>query len=385
MKIIIAPDSFKGNLTALQAAEHIKQGVLLAAPEATVILVPVADGGEGTVEALVTATNGKVIKCPVHGPLMNKIPAFYGLLGDNKTVVIEMAVAAGLHLVPEPFRNPLHTTTFGVGELIRQALDHGYRRFVIGLGGSSTNDGGIGMAQALGVRFLNRAKGVLPDGQGGKQLIDIADIDLTFLDKRVKEADFLVACDVKNPLYGPTGAAYVYGPQKGATPEIVEALDKGLRHYALVLQKSIKINPGEIPGTGAAGGLGAGLVAFLQAVIKPGIEIVSESVHLSRLLKDADLVITGEGKTDAQTVYGKVPVGIAKVARQYQIPVVCLSGSLESGYESIYREGIDAAFSCINAPMSLQEALDHSGTLLAQSSYAIIRLYQALKTRSSAS
>lgn len=372
MKIVVAPDSFKGNMTAVQVANHIERGIMLADPDITVYKIPVADGGEGTVEAMVTATNGKIVETSVKGPLMEDIDSFFGILGDGKTAVIEMAAASGLTLVPPEKRNPLETTTFGVGQLILAALDRGCTNIIIGLGGSSTNDGGMGMAQALGAVFYDNSGNVL--GMGGKYICQAERLDVSGLDSRLKKVKITAACDVRNPLTGPNGATAVYGPQKGATPEMVRILDAGLEKYSRLLEETYGRKIAGIPGSGAAGGLGAGLLAFTGAVMRSGIKIVLEICNAEEYIKNSDLVITGEGKTDAQTAYGKVPAGIAALASKHGVPVICLSGALGDDYEEIYKCGIDAAFSNVMDAMTLDEAMERSGKFLEKSAHSIIRL-----------
>ena len=312
MRIVIAPDSFKESLSALDAALAIREGFRAVYPDADYVLLPVADGGEGTVDALVAATGGRRVARRVVGPLGDEVEAFYGVTGDGGVAVIEMAAASGLELVPPPLRNPLVTTTFGVGELIRAALDDGARRFVIGIGGSATNDGGAGMVQALGVRLIDAGGGELP--RGGGALAGLEDIDVSGLDPRLTECSIEVACDVDNPLVGPNGASAVFGPQKGATPELVRILDASLAHYAAVVERTLGKPVADMPGAGAAGGLGAGLYAFLGARLRPGTEIVMAAVDMDLVVRDADLVITGEGRLDSQTIHGKTPIGVAAVA-----------------------------------------------------------------------
>lgn len=377
MKIVVAPDSFKGNLSAGQVAAYMEAGIKKADAAIEVKKIPVADGGEGTVEALVMATDGEIVGKRVKGPLMEELDSFFGVLGDHSTAVVEMAAAAGLNLVDETARNPMNTTTYGVGELILAAMDHGCKRIILGIGGSATNDGGMGMAQALGARFFDRDSELL--GTGGKYLTDVFSIDVTEMDPRLKDIEFIVACDVKNPLYGPYGAACIYGPQKGAAAAQVEHLDQGLRNYAEKVKKYLGIDIADIPGSGAAGGLGGGLVAFLGARLKPGIDVVLKYCEFDKFIQDADLLITGEGKTDGQTAFGKVPVGIAAAAARYDVPVVCLSGGLGEGYEDIYQYGIDAAFSNVNDAMPLKTAMERSGVMLTQSAYAITRLVKRIK------
>jgi len=324
MKIVIAPDSFKESLSAFQAARAIEKGFRDVFPEAEYVLIPMADGGEGTVQSLVDATGGTVIEKRVTGPLGEPVDAFFGLLGDGKTAVIEMAAASGLHLVPNEKRNPLLTTTRGTGELIRAALDKGVEHLIIGVGGSATNDGGAGMIQALGGRLLDQKRQEI--APGGGHLSELAEIDLSSLDSRLKKVKIDVACDVDNPLTGPNGASAVFGPQKGATPEMVRQLDENLSRFADVVEQTLEKPIRHVPGAGAAGGLGAGLLAFLDAELKRGVEIVLEAVQFQERVKDASLVITGEGRIDGQTISGKTPIGVAKAAKQYGIPVIGIAG-----------------------------------------------------------
>ena len=301
---------------------------------------------------------------PVTGPLGEPVKAFWGLLGDGKTAVIEMAVASGLTLVPEDRRNPLITTTYGTGELIKAALDKGCRKLIIGIGGSATNDGGAGMAQALGARFLDGEGGEL--SRGGGSLPGLARIDTGGLDGRLREASVLVACDVSNPLAGPEGASAVYGPQKGAAPEMVRRLDDGLRHFARIVSRDIGMEVENAAGAGAAGGLGAGLMAFAGGKLTPGIDLVMETVDLERELYCCNLVLTGEGKLDAQSLYGKVPVGVARLAKKYNVPVAVFAGSILDETEALYREGIVACFSIVNGPVTVHEAMEKGALLLEQ-------------------
>lgn len=362
MKILISPDSFKGSLTAIRAAESIASGVRRAVPEAETTLIPLADGGEGTVEALVRATDGRIIRTPATDPLGNKIDSFFGILGDGETAVVEMAAASGLPLVPEDRRNPLVTTTFGAGELIRAALDAGCEKLILGIGGSATNDGGIGAIQALGGSFKGDSGREV--GFGGGELARVRSIDLAGLDPRVRETAIVVACDVDNPLTGDRGASVVFGPQKGATPEMVAELDAGLRNLAKVIRRDVGVDVESLPGAGAAGGLGAAAVAFLGAQLKPGIEIVMEAAHFADRLKDADLVITGEGKIDAQTLRGKTIMGVLRAAKSAGVPVLALAGVVEpEGYE-LLDHGATAVVPIVTEPMSQEEALERAGELL---------------------
>jgi glycerate kinase len=362
MRFVIAPDSFKGSASAREVAQAIAEGLKAALPDAVCDLVPMADGGEGTVDALVAATGGRIVSVRVTGPLGEPVDAFFGILGDGETAVIEMAAAAGLHLVPPEKRNPMVTTTYGVGELMRAALDAGCRRLIIGIGGSATNDGGAGMAQALGVRLLDEQGNEI--GFGGGALERLARLDLSDFDRRVWDAEILVACDVTNPLTGPNGASAVYGPQKGATPEMVRQLDANLRHYAAVLRRDLGVEVETVAGAGAAGGLGAGLLAFCRAQLRQGVELVIHAVHLPERVQKADLVITGEGCLDFQTGFGKVPHGVAQVAKRYGKPVIALVGQLGEGAERCRQWGIDACFPILSKPMSEQEAMANAIPLL---------------------
>jgi len=356
MKIVIAPDSFKESLTALRVCEAVEKGIKTHFPNAEISKVPMADGGEGTVQSLVDATDGEVIQARVAGPLGKEVEAFYGILGDGKTAVIEMAAASGLHHVPVDKRNPLITTTRGTGELILKALDHKVKHIIIGIGGSATNDGGAGMAKALGAKLLD-AKGA-EIKEGGGSLGQLTSIDLTNLDSRLAETKVEVACDVDNPLTGETGASAVFGPQKGATPDMVKQLDRNLAHYAAIVGKEMGIHIQSVPGAGAAGGLGGGLLAFLSAELKPGVDIVIKATQLESYIKNADLVITGEGRIDGQTIYGKTPIGVAKTAKKHSVPVVAIAGSIVAGSEAVYEHGISALFSVVPGAVTLPEALE---------------------------
>jgi len=353
MKVVIAPDSFKGSLTAIEVSDAIEKGVREIFPKAEIIKIPMADGGEGTVQCLVNATGGKILKERVICPLGDEILASYGILADKKTAVIEMAAASGLTLVPEDKRNPLITTTYGTGQLIKAALDQGCRKMIIGIGGSATNDGGAGMVQALGAKLLDKEGKEI--GFGGGELKKIIRIDTKYLDKRLSDTKVLVASDVKNPLCGPKGASRIYGPQKGATPEVIEELDKSLAYFAELIKRDLHKDIKDIPGAGAAGGLGAGLMAFLNAELRPGIEIIIEVVKLKQAIKGADLVITGEGKIDSQTIYGKAPIGIAKIAKKYKIPVMAIAPIIGEDADIVYRYGIDFLVKISEPPMSLTD------------------------------
>lgn len=378
LKVLVAPDSFKGSISALEAAEAVERGILRAAVQAEVLKVPMADGGEGTVEAMVAATGGEIRKTEATGPMGDRISAFYGILGGGETGVVEMAAASGLPLVPAEKRNPLAATSFGTGELIKKAVEDGCKRLVVGIGGSATNDGGMGMLQALGVRFLDGGGADL--GFGGGELERIHTIDIAHLHPGIKNVEILTAVDVKNPLCGPEGASHVFGPQKGAGPEMVERLDRGLENYARRIKEFLGKDIKDVPGVGAAGGMGAGLLAFLGAALRPGIDIVTEVAGLEDKIRRCDLVITGEGNTDYQTAYGKVPAGISAMAAKYGKPVVCLSGGLGKGTEALYEKGITALFSIADRPMSLEEAMKNAGSLLESAAENLIRLYCAARS-----
>ncbi|MBD3182587.1 glycerate kinase [Candidatus Poribacteria bacterium] len=372
MKIVVAPDSFKGSLTALEAAQAIETGIRRVLPHAVVDKVPMADGGEGTVQALVDATDGQIITQQVKDPLGNLIKADFGILGDRETAVIEMATASGLPLVPEDKRNPMLTTTYGTGQLIKAALEKGCKNLIVGIGGSATVDGGAGMAQALGAKLLDKDGKEIPTGGGG--LKNLHSVDVSQLDSRISSASVVVACDVDNPLVGPKGGPAVYGPQKGATPEMVEKLDAYLDRYADIIKRDLGVDVKEAPGAGAAGGLGAGLMAFLNAELKSGVDIVIEASGLAKHLDDADLVITGEGKIDSQTIYGKTPIGVAKTAKKFGLPVIGIAGGIADDASVVYEHGIDALISIISYPMTLEKAVKNADQLLADAAERAIRL-----------
>ncbi|MED3962601.1 glycerate kinase [Niallia taxi] len=374
MKIVLAPDSFKESLSALQVAESIERGFKQVLPNAEYVKVPMADGGEGTVQSLVDATGGRIIKKTVTGPLGEAAEAFFGILGNEKTAVIEMAAASGLHLVPATKRNPLLTTTRGTGELIAAALDYNVNHIIIGIGGSATNDGGAGMARALGTRFLNSDGQEI--GEGGGALSDLAAIDLSRLDSRLADVKIEVACDVDNPLIGPKGASAIYGPQKGATPVIVNQLDENLAHYAAIIEKDLGVKIADVPGAGAAGGLGGGLLAFMQAELSRGVDIVMEAAKLSDIIAGADLVITGEGKIDGQTIFGKTPIGVAKTAKKHGVPVIGIAGNVASDSDVVHEYGIDAIFSILPGAVSLQEAFLHADEFVERTARNIAAVWQ---------
>lgn len=358
MKIVLAPDSFKGSLTAAEVCAAMEEGIRHFLPDAEVVSAPMADGGEGTVQSLVDATGGTFIVETVTGPLGQPVEARFGILGDGHTAVIEMAAASGLPLVPEQQRNPLQTTTFGTGELIRAALKRDCSHLIIGIGGSATNDAGTGMAQALGVRLLDEHGHELPKGCSGGDLERLHAIDVGKLDERVVPADFRVACDVDNPLYGPCGAAYIYGPQKGADPQMVRQLDAGLRNFAEVVRRDLGIEVADMPGAGAAGGLGAGLTAFCGARLEPGVDIVLDAIDLQGRAQGADLIITGEGAINYQTAFGKAPSGPVRVSQQLGCPNLVIAGSVDLEANQLHEHGFGPLFSICNGPLSLREAMD---------------------------
>ena len=377
MKIVIAPDSFKESLTALEVADAIEMGFKKFYPYVDYVKIPMADGGEGTVQSLVDALKGKVVERSVTAPLGNKIQAFFGISGDNQTAVIEMAAASGLHLVSPAQRNPLKTTSFGTGELIKAALDLGVKKIILGIGGSATNDAGAGMLQALGVQFLDANNQQI--GLGGENLSLISKIDLSKLDSRLQQVEILVACDVDNPLCGEKGASAVFGPQKGATPEIVQQLDRALFHFSDIVQQDLDLNIREQAGAGAAGGMGGGLLLLPNVQLKAGVQIIIDAVNLNEQIKDADLVITGEGRMDSQTVHGKTPIGVAKAAKLFNKPVIAIVGSLKDDYEVVYEHGIDAVFPIIRQLKSLDETLKLGRQNLISTTQNIARLYKLAK------
>lgn len=374
MRILVAPDSFKGSLSALGVAQAMERGILTVWPEATVLKMPIADGGEGTVEALVAATGGHRLTETVRGPLGAPVQAQWGLLGDGRTAVIEMAAASGLTLVPTEARDPMAATSFGTGQLLKAALDRGLRNMVLGIGGSATNDGGAGLLRALGARFLDARGAELPDGGGA--LAHLAHIDLEGLDPRLRETTLLVACDVDNPLCGERGAAAVFGPQKGAGPAMVAALDQALDTFARVATQATGRDVARHPGAGAAGGMGAGLLFFTEARLRPGVAIVLEANGFAKAVAGVDLVLTGEGRTDAQTAMGKAPVGVAAAAAAFQVPVICLSGELGPGSDAMLDHGIKALMSIVPGPMALATCMATADHLVEAATARVCRLLQ---------
>jgi len=355
MHIVIAPDSFKESLSALEAASAIEAGFREIYPDASYVKIPVADGGEGTVEAMIAATDGRRVNLRATGPLGQPVDAFYGLTGGDVIAVIEMAAASGLELVPAGARDPLRATSRGTGELILAALDAGARRFILGVGGSATNDGGAGMLQALGVGLFD-ASGE-PLAPGGAALSALARIDVAQRDPRIAECVFEVACDVSNPLVGPTGASAIFGPQKGATPAMVAQLDANLRHFAAIVARDVGLAVADVPGAGAGGGIAAAMLAFLNGRLRPGSEIVADAVGLDAQVAVADLVITGEGRIDSQTVNGKTPIGVARVAARHHKPVIAIGGCLGLDASAVHAHGIAATFSTIMKAGTVAETL----------------------------
>ena len=374
MKIVIAPDSFKESLSALEVAEAIEAGFKQIFPEACYVKLPMADGGEGTVRALVDATDGRIVPVTVTGPLGHPVAGFFGVLGDGHTAVIEMAAASGLQWVAPTLRNPLLTTSYGMGELIVAALDLGVSELIVGIGGSATNDGGAGMIQALGGRLL-KADG-REIGRGGAALVELERIDLCGLDPRLATVRILVACDVDNPLCGAQGASAIFGPQKGATPQMVQILDAALAHYGSAIEMLIGRAVLDFPGAGAGGGIGAALVGLLGAELKPGVDIVMTALDLASVVADADLVVTGEGRLDGQTLHGKTPIGVARCAKRFGKPVIAIAGSLGEGCDAVYGQGIDAIFATLPRAMTLAEALNAAHENLRLTARNVAALWQ---------
>ena len=372
MKVVIAPQTFKGGLSGVEAAKAIQQGVLSVYRQAETVNIPVADGGDGTLDALVRSTGGEVFTNRVSGPLGEPVNALWGVMGNGQQAVIEIARASGLALVPPRRRNPRITTSYGTGQLISAALDKGYRQIIVGLGGSATNDGGAGMAQALGIRFLDSNGRELPSG--GAALSRLARIDMSQLRRGTTEARITAAADVTNPLCGPRGASAVFGPQKGASGQVVEELDRALDHFSRVIKRTLGLDVRDEPRAGAAGGLGAGLMAFLNAEVRSGIDLICDVVGLEEHLADADLVITAEGRVDASTIYDKAPVGVARRAKIRGIPVIAMAGSLGTGYEQVYDHGIDAVVPILARPMSFEESISRTYELLQSATERTMRL-----------
>ena len=379
MKIIIAPDSFKDSLSAAGVAQAIVEGLAQVWPDAQMIQCPMADGGEGTVDAVLAACHGELRRQTVRGPLGAPVDARWGWLADSHTAIIEMAEASGLQLLPPDQRDACRTTTFGTGELIRAALEAGARRIILAIGGSATNDGGAGAMQALGVQMFDADDQPLPPG--GLALAQLARISLDSLDPRVAEVRFEIAADVNNPLCGPHGASAIFGPQKGASPQQVQQLDAALGHFADHCARVLPTDVRDEPGSGAAGGLGFAAKAFLGAQFRAGVEVVADLVGLDAAVRGADLVITGEGRFDAQTLRGKTPFGVARIARQHGVPVIVIAGTLGEGYEQMYSHGVDAAFALPSGPISLEQACSEAPRLLRERAADIARVWRVAAGR----
>ncbi|WP_144954098.1 glycerate kinase [Pseudomonas oryzihabitans] len=378
MKIVIAPDSFKESLSAAGVASALARGLRQALPAAEIRECPLGDGGEGTLDAVLAATGGEVREARVTGPLGEPVTARWGWLAEQRTAFVEMASASGLELVPRARRDVRVATSHGTGELLRAALDAGAERLVLAIGGSATNDGGAGVLQALGVRLLDgQGQALAP---GGAALASLASLDLTDLHPRLAAVEVVIAADVDNPLCGPQGASQIFGPQKGASPEQVRELDAALAHFATVTAATLGRDVSEQPGAGAAGGVGFAALAFLQATFRPGIEVVAELVGLEEALQGADLAVTGEGRLDGQTLRGKTPAGVLRLAQRHGVPVVAVAGSLGEGYDALYQQGLAAAFSLVPGPLSLEEALAQAEGLLERTARDIGRLWQAAQS-----
>ena len=373
MKFVLAPDSFKESMTAKEVCQAMENGIRKVLPDAKIISVPMSDGGEGTMDSLIDATNGQKYAVKVTEPLGTPVTAHYGILGDQKTAIIEMAEASGLSYVPQDKRTPAtikKTTTFGTGELINAALKHDVTRVIIGLGGSSTNDGGSGMAQAIGVKFFDHNDHEITQKLGGGDLKQITRIDTIDINPKIKKTKFLLASDVTNPLTGTNGASYVFGPQKGADQATAKELDENLSHYAKIIGQNIA----QTPGSGAAGGLGAGLLAFTHAKIYPGVKLVANEVHLAEKIKEADYVFTGEGGTDFQTQFGKTPYGVAQIAKKYDVPVISLAGYIGKGIDHLYDKGFTAIFGILVKAENIDQALKDGPQNVERTTENVVRL-----------
>lgn len=376
LKFVLAPDSFKESMTTKEVCKAMERGIRKVIPNAEIVNVPMADGGEGTVQALVDATDGTLIQKQVTGPLGTPVQAIYGILGDGKTAVIEMASASGIQYVNASTKNPMITTTFGTGELIRDCLDKNITNIILGIGGSATNDGGSGMASALGIKFLDENGFILP--QGGGNLGQLVTIDISERDSRLDQTHFIVASDVTNPLCGPNGASHVFGPQKGASPEMVEILDKNLSRYADMIKKFLQKDVKNLPGAGAAGGLGAGLLSFTNCILKPGIEIIIEYAKLRDKLIGANYCFTGEGGIDFQTKFGKTPYGVAKTAKEIDpsITVIAVAGYVGKGIDTLYEHGFDAIFGIAPGAAKLETLLKEGPENIERTIENIVRILE---------
>ncbi len=374
LKIVLAPDSFKGSMKATDVCDAMRKGILRIFPDAEIISIPMADGGEGTVDSLVSATKGKFKTCKVLNPTGKEILARYGILGDRKTAVIEMAAASGLQLIPQEKQNPLHTTTYGTGQLILDALKSGCRNFIIGIGGSATTDGGSGMAQALGVKFFNKTGKEITYPMNGRLIGKCESFSMDDIHPAVKNSRFTTACDVDNPLLGAKGAVYIYSTQKGATEEMLSILEANMKHFYSIVEHTLDISVIEYPGAGAAGGLGAGLIAFLGAKLKSGVNIVLNVVEFEKQTKDADLIFTGEGKIDSQTPFGKTITGILKIAKKNHIPVIAIAGKVDNDINELYKYGMKSIFSICDGPITFKEAMKNGYKLTTKITEQICRI-----------
>lgn len=371
MRVIIAPDSYKGSLTAMEVANCIEEGISRYSKNIEIIKVPMADGGEGTVQALVDATGGKIINLKVCDPLLREVDSFYGILGDDNTAIIEMAAASGIHLLNKNELNPLITSTYGTGQIINDAIERGCKNIIVGIGGSGTNDGGAGILRALGVRFLNAEGRDIPEG--GEALKELHSIDKKNFNKKILKCNIKVACDVDNTLCGLNGASYVFGPQKGASKDDIKLLDEALNKYSQIIKKDFNIDVLNIPGSGAAGGSGAAFLA-IGAKLERGIDIVINETSLQKMIESADIVFTGEGRIDFQTKFGKAPYGVAKEAEKYGVPVIAICGEIGDGYDELYNHGFTSIFSIVNRPMTLEDSIKDSQKLISDISERIIRV-----------
>lgn len=378
MNIIIAPDSFKECLSAKEVATNISKGIRAVMPNATIREIPISDGGEGILDVLLDGVGGKRIAMEVRDPLSRNINSHYGILSDNKTAIIEMAKASGLELLKEEEKNPLTTSTYGTGQLIKDALDKGCKKIIVGIGGSATNDGGAGMVRALGAKFLDKNGKDIPEGGGALNKLD--HIDLSGFDQRIKEVEVVVACDVSNPLIGPKGASMVYGAQKGGSREDLKVLDKNLAHYSAIIKNGLKIDIANMPGAGAAGGTGAALMAFMNGKLENGINLILETLGMEQFMKKADLVFTGEGKIDGQTLHGKTISGIAKMAKEHGVPVIVITGKVDGNIDGLYALGVTSIYSIVNGPMDLTAAVKNAPFLIRQSIENIMRTIDRFRT-----
>ena len=373
MKIIISPQGFKGGISGLEAAKAIERGVLAAAPDTETVLLPVADGGDGTLHALVDATGGEIFISTVTGPINHQLEAQWGVMGDGRTAVIEMARASGLAMVPQRRRNPNTTTTLGTGQILKEAIERGFNRIIVGLGGSATNDAGAGMATALGAKFMDSEGNALPPG--GAALARLDRIDTSGLIDCLSGVEIVGATDVTNPLCGPTGASEIFGPQKGASKEVVAELDSALANFARVVKRDLGVDVLDVPGAGAAGGLGAGLIAFVGGTLQSGIDMVCQVLEFDRHLEGADLVFTGEGRADKSTVFDKAPVGVARHAMAHGVPSILLAGSLGEGHEELYEHGVASILCISDGAMTFQQALGRTGKMLQGTAERAVRIF----------